>query len=495
MPTQNKPDLNFKRWRTFTILASLVILLQGTAGVHPFDDAYITYRYAWNLSQGLGLVYNSGEHVLGTTTPLYTIVLALGAWGLAAPQIIPLVSFVLTIGADVVSAVVLFNLVTRAWRLTWLAWAVTLLWIIHPLRLDVATGGMETSVFTMLLLLAYDRYLRTNPSYYTIVFLALALLTRPEAVLAIIPIGLTWLKRNPRHALFATGLGCLILAPWLIWATLYYGSPIPNSLTAKAVAYSDHLIPAIHSLATFFATGTIGIYAFTPLLLIALIFWIALYAYGLIQIARHAPIWLTFASYPLLYALSMTIANAPLMFGWYYPPLLPALIFTNLSGIWLATRLPLRWRQGLIVALLIVAVLIPFVYQRLQPSWILVHDETPPLSKDCFLAEVPNQPDSLVLAVDIGKIGYCLNRARILDAVGLVSPQAIPYLTSGERTIFDPRLIEDLRPTHIVAMEQWLAPILTEPVMRENYVLVKQNLAALQTGAQNLLIFKRMDAP
>src|ERR1043165_4126390 len=45
---------------------------------HPIDDAYITFRYARNLAQGLGLVYNPGEWVLGTTTPLWAAILALG---------------------------------------------------------------------------------------------------------------------------------------------------------------------------------------------------------------------------------------------------------------------------------------------------------------------------------------------------------------------------------------------------------------------------------
>src|SRR5215831_1190743 len=40
------------------------------------DDSYITYRYAQNLLQGHGLVFNPGEYVLSTTTPLYTLLLA-----------------------------------------------------------------------------------------------------------------------------------------------------------------------------------------------------------------------------------------------------------------------------------------------------------------------------------------------------------------------------------------------------------------------------------
>ncbi|MBZ0305706.1 MAG: hypothetical protein K8I82_06525, partial [Anaerolineae bacterium] len=36
------------------------------------DDAFITFRYSRNLVEGNGFVYNPGDKVLGTTTPLYT---------------------------------------------------------------------------------------------------------------------------------------------------------------------------------------------------------------------------------------------------------------------------------------------------------------------------------------------------------------------------------------------------------------------------------------
>src|SRR5271155_2471968 len=41
-----------------------------------FDDAYASLRYASNLAQGLGFVFNPGERVLGTTSPLHTLMLA-----------------------------------------------------------------------------------------------------------------------------------------------------------------------------------------------------------------------------------------------------------------------------------------------------------------------------------------------------------------------------------------------------------------------------------
>ena len=42
------------------------------------DDAYISFRYARNLADGLGLVYNAGERIEGYTNFLWTVLLAGG---------------------------------------------------------------------------------------------------------------------------------------------------------------------------------------------------------------------------------------------------------------------------------------------------------------------------------------------------------------------------------------------------------------------------------
>ena len=55
-------------------LALRITLFSKTG--YTADDALIIFRYAENLAAGNGFVYNPGEHVLGTTTPLYTLLLA-----------------------------------------------------------------------------------------------------------------------------------------------------------------------------------------------------------------------------------------------------------------------------------------------------------------------------------------------------------------------------------------------------------------------------------
>ena len=50
-----------------------VAALQVSYGVALQDDAYISFRYARNLAQGNGLVFNAGERVEGYTNFLWTV--------------------------------------------------------------------------------------------------------------------------------------------------------------------------------------------------------------------------------------------------------------------------------------------------------------------------------------------------------------------------------------------------------------------------------------
>ena len=67
------------RWRP------LLAMLIGGVGVahvtyhlgYTLDDAYITFRYARNLTRGLGLVYNPGEYVKGYSNTFYTFLITI----------------------------------------------------------------------------------------------------------------------------------------------------------------------------------------------------------------------------------------------------------------------------------------------------------------------------------------------------------------------------------------------------------------------------------
>jgi len=76
MNSFTKNNANYSKYIFIFLSAVIVRFVFHWLTNYTFDDAYITFRYAENLANGLGFVYNAGERLLGTTTPLFTLLLA-----------------------------------------------------------------------------------------------------------------------------------------------------------------------------------------------------------------------------------------------------------------------------------------------------------------------------------------------------------------------------------------------------------------------------------
>ncbi|HVP14925.1 MAG TPA: hypothetical protein VMS88_05240 [Terriglobales bacterium] len=203
------------------------------------DDAFISFRYAENLVRGHGLVFNAGERVEGYTNFLWTMLVALGlrlgadaeawaiVWGIAAYA-----------GAV---ALLAFHARRRAGEAAAFALPIAaLLAAVHPDWQRFATSGLETSLFTALLVLGYvlllARTRTTTASASAGVALALATMTRPEGLIfaALAAAFIGWFRRSGR-ALAAFALAFLALwIPFTIWRVAYYGDFFPNTFYAKS---------------------------------------------------------------------------------------------------------------------------------------------------------------------------------------------------------------------------------------------------------------------
>ena len=188
------------------------------------EDAYITYRYARNLAIGLGLVFNPGEKVMGFTSPLWTVWNALG-WKLMRDP--ANWSRGWSVLADVVTLIVVAALLRRhVSRAS--AWVFAFLFAAWTLFAAVTASGMEISA--MLALVALGAMLAGRGSIATGPVLGALALMRPEGVFAaaVIALGAKWRDRLIALAIAAAGFGALYL---------YFGTIVPQSLTAKAQLY------------------------------------------------------------------------------------------------------------------------------------------------------------------------------------------------------------------------------------------------------------------
>ena len=212
------------------------------------DDAYITFRYAKNLAEGRGLIFNPGEHppVEGYSNLLWALLLAafhaLGAKGAALAS----AANALSLGAA--GAVLFLTARTAALRvgcgpLGTLATAV-FLGTLAPFAVW-ATGGLETMAFTLALFGTYER-LHLDPErprgVQAAAWAAAAVLLRADgfgwvaAVLGLSALG--WLRdRRPelRRALLVTaGTAAAVVAAHFLWRHSYYGEWMPNTARVKA---------------------------------------------------------------------------------------------------------------------------------------------------------------------------------------------------------------------------------------------------------------------
>ncbi len=499
------------------VLAGVVLAFRLVPGPRTIDDAFITFRYARNLLAGWGPVYNPGQHVLGTTTPLYALWMALlGAFsgGVRAP--FPWLAWGTNALADAATAFLGMRLARRL-NMPQVGYAFALAWAVAPWSVTFAIGGMETSVYVFLLTAAVYAYVAGRRS---LAFLAgaLAFLTRPDALLLVLLLLADDLWRGRRQGrapgqqagrwAFAWAPGALVAGGWLAFSWAYYGALLPHSLAAKQVVYRQGPSDALVRLLQHYATPFWLHHWLTPAFIaVGLVLWPGLFAVGARGLLRREPrLWLWLA-FPWLYFAAFAIAN-PLIFRWYLTPPLPPYFFGILSGAWFvgkALRRP-RWRRALWAAAFLLPVVVPLSTWQWHPD----HGRTTPAPEMAwyrlellyhraarFLA--PRlQPDPAAVTVaagDVGVLGYDTG-ARILDLAGLNSPETLAYfpLPASDYVInyaVPARLIRERKPDYIVILEVYgRKSLLPQPWFWQTYALLADFPTGIY-GSRGLLIFGR----
>jgi hypothetical protein len=502
-----------KRSEVALLILALALAAHLIPGPRTIDDAYITYRYARNLLSGYGPVFNPGERVLGTTTPLYMLLLsalALFFGGAQAP--FPTLAWLLNAFAAALSCALIIRIghTLKAEGVGLLAAA---LWAISPWSVTFSVGGLETSVYIFLLLASFAFYLENRLTLASVAG-AFALLTRPDALILLTLLfsdGLIRLLRRPeelRPWLKAFGLFIALLLPWCAFSLWYYGTLFPHSIQAKALAY--HLPPkaALVRLIQHYATPfmehlTFGI----PWIGIGATLYAFLSFLGLSRSLRHIPRSWPGLLYPWLYFATFAVAN-PLIFRWYLSPPLPFYTLSILLGAnaLLSDLARLVGRQKLRLLVMLLA-LFPLVTSLRE--WTIHPDHGPnrPAPEMAFIKgellyqEVAERikpllkPSTLLASGDVGVLGY-FTGARILDLVGLNSPQATKYypLPPSMYAInyaVPPDLVLDFRPDIVVIFEAYgRYSLLKDERFWEEYELWDK-LPSDIFGGEGLLVFIR----
>ena len=298
------------------LIAALVVGLVAAFWEYTQDDVFITYVYSRNLVEGLGFVFNPGEQVQGTTTPLYTLLMA-GVYMLTpdllhAGNALGGVFLLLSCG-------LIWLLRPHADILTRLA--ACLLVVSSPLI--YVSLGMETLLYTLLLLFGFWLWAR-RLVIPALLVAALLTWTRADGVVLGGTLGLLALwdaargRLSPGRMVAAGLVYALVTAAWFGFAWAYFGTPLPNTFSAKEDSLGGlrFIVDGIGFFNSFYGNN--------PPALIGLLFvpvggWAAWCRPDL----RALSLW------ALLYTLGYTILNTTAF--WYYTPL--AIVLMMLAAL------------------------------------------------------------------------------------------------------------------------------------------------------------------
>ncbi len=383
---------------------------------YQVDDAMITFRYAENLAGGLGFVYNAGEHVLGTTSPLWTLFLALAGKMHAA---VPAVAFYSSLIISGFTAVLVYRLARTLGAGSW-ALTAGLLYALHPRSVTVDICGLEVAVFTFMLVSAVYR-LRQGKNGESLLWAACATLTRPEGTVVLLGVLAVVIAQRRSIAISGWIMTAVLVLGWIGFSTMYFGSPIPNSVAAKVGLYSAATVSVLQRTSEMMLLTN-------P---VSWLIWLGAILATTLSARRRAIIHLSIAV-SLIYVIGIAWGS-PRIFFWYPAPLIPLLsVLAAVGAKSLMDRLAGASRErfsktiAAASAFILAAIFTLGLYARIpvlreEMSWY----NSTHIAAAAFLSAAATGDDT-VLAEDIGHFGYHY-RGRIVDRDGLVTPAAIAY--------------------------------------------------------------------
>lgn len=236
----------------FIIYAALFIYrtsfeIDGTRYFSLFDDAMVSMRYAHNLAQGFGLVWNpGGERVEGYTNPLWVFYMALfHLMPISAAKIslyIQLSGLVFLL-LNLIYVKKIAGLISDESQPVILG-AVALTAFYLPLN-TWALQGMEVSILTLLTSIAVWLALKSisnnRISGWLYLLLGFSTLIRLDMVIIYLAIWFYLLYAIPQQRKYNLFMGIVVLTIFLLIQFLfrywYYGDLLPNTYYLKMTGY------------------------------------------------------------------------------------------------------------------------------------------------------------------------------------------------------------------------------------------------------------------
>lgn len=429
--SQNTQENAFALDDGLLAMALALTLMMGLRFVdYAYDDAYITYRYARNLSLGHGLVYNLGQDFLGTTTPLYSVLLALVSPLISIPTASGLISLLSLLGA-----LVFCEILGRQAGIRFAGSTAAIFLAAEPQIYHIFGG--ETLFVYFLLLPAGLALHQAGRSRTAALLFGLAILGRMDAILFV---GLVYLREviQYRRLPLAEGawIACL-LVPWFVYSFLVFGQFFPATLETKMAMGESG------AWKLFFPGSQSYLSALIPYQTGAGALFVSMLLLGLWRVIQTERIWLFFIVTSFLFALTYQWVLASAFSHWYLASLYLSHALLLGAGLRQTLKLlaafeqriaiaekpllrtPLRLGLTLLVGLCLASGAKKAAQFDIQPPRRQLYTEVG------RWLEANTRRDESVAYFEIGYLGWFSQR-NIVDPVGLVTPGGLDSIRQGQ---------------------------------------------------------------
>jgi hypothetical protein len=485
--------------QTITNRSFLVIALTATAAVllylgysavthaagFPLDDAWIHQTYARSLAQRGEWAFLPGVPSAGSTSPLWTVLLAPGQWNLIPMLIWTFVLGILSLtGLAVLGERLFRNLTGESAKImpvagVFLALEWHLVW--------AAASGMETALFALwilgvMVLLSAKR----KKWFWTGFLVGASAWVRPDGITLLGPVLFVQMLdgqdiKSRMNGFLSTVLGfALGFLPYLSFNRLISGAWFPNTFYAKQAEYAVYQqIPLLERFASLAVLPLIG----AGILLLPGV------VYAVVRAVRRRQfliiaMFLWWAGYSGLYAMRLPVTY---QHGRYLMPAMPVFFILGLTGsVWLYRRITGTGRLRFVITRSALAIgigltLAFFVIGARQYAQDVAIIETEMVDTARWVAAA-TEPDVLIAAHDIGALGY-FGQRRLLDLAGLISPEVIPFIRDEEQL---EAYLDEKQVDYLITFPDWY-PILSK---RGEPVYQSQAAFSIGAGGENMIVFR-----
>jgi hypothetical protein len=432
------------------VIAVVAVVVRGVYWAftnRTWEDAYITLAPATNLWLGNGLTHHASEPSVHSFTSVISVLVpvvgeAVGA-GLFLLKFTSLLFGAVTVlVADVLATRLRLSLLPRCAVLLYLA--------TDQLHVVFGMSGMETQVATAVLLGAVLAFVDERWTAAGVMG-GVALLARPDFALWV-GLLLVYVVVRRRRELFRVVLPIgLIAGTWYLFATVYYGSPVPHTITAKTY-YNGGLtrVPSTDLLLKYLTEWWASIAPFrqwfftaeaplpTVWLQLVVLVAVVLGAVGVLDLSRDRSRFLLVVPLLAAFFLYRTWGLLSTYFMWYLPP------FTALGALLVGRGLEVLRRSSPAASTstavaLALAYAVPVLFAMpLDRTVQREIDEGVRRAVGDYLDEAMTDDDTVVLE-PLGYIGYAALNKTTLDFPGLSSERVTDLLATlppGERNLY-----------------------------------------------------------